>query len=606
MAIVVEDAASADSAQTGTIRTIIGFAQGLALYLLFDASQSKSWPATDGSLFAALYVVAIFVPLIAVTAWGHLRPLLLAAWIFFAIFLCASLGFYDIFRNPTALTVPRLYPSPQLWFSLSFGLFIGHSLLISGASNSRFFARYPTYFETSWKYGLQIVMAALFAALFWLLLWLGAELFKLIKIDQPSKIIQKSWFWIPATTVVLNYALHMTDVRVGIIRGVRLLSCNLLSWLLPLMTLIAVAFVLALPFTGLEPLWNTRRASSMLLIAAASLIFLVNSAYQDGTRIDHSAASGEKPLSRLLRLSIIAASAVMTALVALAAYGIYLRVAQHGWTPSRVIATACATVAACYAIGYSIAAINWQARFSQLETTNVATAFVVLVILLALFTPVADPARLAVADQIRRLNAGIISPDKFDYAFLKFNSGRYGLDALNELTKKTALPIASQKSAEMQKEKNEFQARRPQPQLTPEQRISNITVVQPSGQSLPKGFLEVDWNKHQRSYLMPLCLRANAKCDAIFADLDGDGNAEIIVVPAPSGISAVFKSANGAWSFAGSLANSACPGTREALIAGKFETAQPVMKDVIVAGRRLNLNPLADCTLSNSVTIKVN
>jgi hypothetical protein len=48
------------------------------------------------------------------------------------------------------------------------------------------------------------------------------------------------------------------------------------------MTLIAVFFLLALPFTGLESLWSTRRATSILLTAAAVLIVLINAAYQAG------------------------------------------------------------------------------------------------------------------------------------------------------------------------------------------------------------------------------------------------------------------------------------------------------------------------------------
>ena len=603
---VTEDAASNDSARTGTIRTIIGLAQGIVLYLLFDASQSKAWPATDGPTFAALYTTAIFVPLIAVTALGHLRVALLVGWALFATLLCAGLAYYDIIRDPVALAVPRHYPSAQFWLSLSFGLFIGHNLLISGASDGRFFARYPTYFETSWKYGLQIFMAALFAVVFWLLLKLGAELFKLIKIDLPSQIIQKNWFWIPATTVVLNYALHMTDVRVAIIRGVRVLSCNLLSWLLPLMTLIAVAFVAALPFTGLEPLWNTRRASTILLVAAASLIFLVNSAYQDGTRIGGSDASGEKPMSLLLRFSMIAASIALTVLVALAAYGIYLRVGQYGWTPARIIATACAAIAACYASGYFIAAVHRHTRFSRLEATNVVTAFVVVGILLALFTPLADPARIAVADQIRRLNAGITTPDNFDYTFLRFSSGRYGLDALNKLAEQTTWPTASQRSAEILKAKNQYEARRPQIPITPELRTANITVAQPPGQTLPKSFLDIDWNRNQRSFLLPHCLTTNAKCDAVLVDLDGDGSNEIILIPSPAGISVVLKFTSGSWSYAGNLSNSGCPDSRNALLSGKFEVAQPAFRDVLVAGHRLSMNFAGDCTVNSAITIKAN
>ena len=69
-------------------------------------------------------------------------------------------------------------------------------------------------------------------------------------------------------------AIHVTDVRAGIVRGARTLKLTLLSWLLPIMALIAVTFLATLLFTGLEPLWSTRRATPVLLAAAAALVFL--------------------------------------------------------------------------------------------------------------------------------------------------------------------------------------------------------------------------------------------------------------------------------------------------------------------------------------------
>src|SRR5262249_55981715 len=136
--------------------------------------------------------------------------------------------------------------------------------------------------DVSWKQGIQLALAACFVGAFWAMLWLGAEMFQLINIEFLADLIKKGWFAAPATTLVFAYALHVTDVRAGLVRGKRALALNRLSWLLPVMTLMTVAFLLALPFTGLEPLWSTRSATGILLAAAAALIFLINDAYQDG------------------------------------------------------------------------------------------------------------------------------------------------------------------------------------------------------------------------------------------------------------------------------------------------------------------------------------
>jgi hypothetical protein len=171
-----------------------------------------------------------------------------------------------------------------------------------------------------------------------------------IRIRYLIELIERPWFYAPATTVVLAYAIHVTDTRTELVRGVRTLTLTLLAWLLPMMTALALAFRLALPFTGLQPLWNTQRATATLLVAAAALIFLINAAYQDGQ-------SGES-IARVVHYSRGAAALVLVPLVALAAYGLTLRAQQYGWTPQRIIAGACVVVASCYAVGYALAAVR--------------------------------------------------------------------------------------------------------------------------------------------------------------------------------------------------------------------------------------------------------
>src|SRR5687768_6313535 len=82
------------------LRLDIGFAQGLFLYLLYEAFTSKAWPATDGPLFAALMTVGFFVPLVAIAGLGKLPRRKLLIWLGVAAILCAGVGYYDIFRLP--------------------------------------------------------------------------------------------------------------------------------------------------------------------------------------------------------------------------------------------------------------------------------------------------------------------------------------------------------------------------------------------------------------------------------------------------------------------------------------------------------------------------
>ena len=221
-----------------------------------------------------------------------------------------------------------------------------------------------------------------------------------------------------------------------------------------------------------------------------------------------------------------------------------------------------------------------------------------LAVLLVLFTPIADPARISVADQVRRLEAGEISPSQFDFRLLRFHSGRYGLQALERLKHKQDGPEAaqiSQKANEALDWRNPWQGEQRTVRVTPVLRVVNITVIAPKGQALPESFVHQNWSAFPRQYVLPSCLVADAKCEALMTDLDGDGQPEILLFGFPAGASAAFKLVDGTWTFLGAIANAQCAGVRDALRAEKFHTIAPAMRDIEAAGRRLRVS--GDCAL---------
>ena len=88
-------------------------------------------------------------------------------------------------------------------------------------------------------------------------------------------------------------------------------------------------------------------------------------------------------------------------LTVIAVYALGLRVHDYGWTSDRIVASACLAVSACYAIGYQWAGYQYDTWLGPISRVNVWTAFVVLAVLLALFTPLADPARLRIVEAMK-------------------------------------------------------------------------------------------------------------------------------------------------------------------------------------------------------------
>jgi hypothetical protein len=573
------------------IRLIIGLAQGLALYLLYSAFDAKVWPATSGAAFAPLLMVSLFIPLLLTQSVGNLRLRTLILWAAVATVLIAALAWYDIWRAWPWETrwlpggknelAPHVVPSAQILIFTAAGLFIAHALVAGGDIDRRFMASYRTHFDVAWKHGVQVALSVAFVGAFWLLMLLGSELFKIIKLTFLDKLIEHMWFAIPVTTLAAAAALHVTDIRAGLVRGARTLALVLLSWLLPMMALFAVGFMVSLPFTGLQPLWETRSAAAILLVAAAALVILINATYQDGENEHHAV-----PL--ILRYATRAAAIVLVPIVAIAIYAIWLRVDQYGWTVDRVASVAVAIVAFGYAAGYAVAAVTPGAWMQRIERWNFAMSLVALATLFALFTPIADPARIAVSSQIARLDSGKIAPKKFDFGFLRNGGERFGFNALNALKARKAGPDATfVRGAANDALSPKFAVNVPAP--TPDVIARNVTVY-PKDRTLPADLVHQNWQGG--NFIPPCLLYSGTACDAIFADIDGDGVEEILFVQGSGGKYAVTanvaaRDLKGVWSIVGYFSIPPCKDLYEAVRDGKLSTVPGRWRDGEAAGIRL-------------------
>jgi hypothetical protein len=575
-------------------RLILGLAQGIWLYALYRAADAHVWPATEPAAFAPQILTALYVPLLISQAMGTMRLRTLLIWAAVAAIATYGLGTYDRLRDPVSVITndDDILPMFSLFFFGFAGLFIAQSLIAGGDAQRSYIAGYGAYFDAAWKLGVQLALSVVFVGVFWGVLWLGAVLFNLIKLDFLEKLIEHEWFSIPATALAVAAAIHLTDVRARLVAGIRGVILTLLGWLLPLMALIAAGFLVGLIFTGFAPLWQTKAAAGGLLAAAAALIILINAAYQNGEQDEARPA--------LLRYAELVAAFALAPLILIAAYALSLRVAQYGWTVERIATLACIIAGLCYAIGYATAAVfSLMGRpwMQTLQPVNIGTAFVVIALLVALFTPIADPMNLSVDDQIARLRDGKVSAAKFDYAYLKNQTGRFGMRALEKLTKVKDKDISSRAKYALKPES----APAPPPPA-PKDIAANVTVY-PKGAKLPEAMLQQKWNAALTDGGVPTCLTSasGGHCDAILTDLNGDGVPEVIIVtvvgdPAYWYGSVMQAQPDGTWMVVGGLPSPHCPGDLDALRAGRFKVASaaaPPLGDIQIAGRPVIFAPVS-------------
>ena len=572
------------------VRLGIGLIQGLLLYGLYRSatpSDALTWPATNPPLFAALVLTCAFAPVMLLAGVGRLSAKGLAIWGMVAAVVLALLGWHDAAQQASDHFRPPYLRFPVVAFSAA-ALFIAHHLIVPAAASRRWIADFDDYFDTAWKAGVQLVLSLGFTGAFWLLLFLGAALFRVIGLSFLSDLIEKEWFSIPVTCLVFAVAVQLTDVRAGLIRGVRTVALMLLSWLLLVITVLVAGFLIALPFTGLDGLWKTGSATALVLSAAAALIILINTAYQDG-REDNL-----PPV--VLRVAVRVAAVLLTPLVLIAVWGLSLRIGQHGLTPDRIIASACALVGAVYAAGYGWAALSplWRKTswMKPLERTNVAAAVLTVGVILALFSPLLDPARLSVGDQMARLKRGAVSAAQFDYGFLRFEAGKAGRAALADLAKSRDAEIARRAKA-AQASDNRYDFKQQDETIPP--RTPHVAVW-PADASLPAGFV-IPARPGDPRYEC----EASAKCLATARDLNGDGKAEVLLADRYR-IALFAQGADGVWThqgdyriaFCGSGADVAAD-PREALKAPQTAPVASPWPDLSTPRGGARFQPEQDC-----------
>jgi hypothetical protein len=502
---------------------VVALFQGAALYALHLALDEKAWPATDYRWLFPLYAIATIIPLVLHLDLAHLRqPLFLRGVAAFAVLL-SGLGGYA-----GSTVVPALGAGEGIVFTFGATMaalwWIVTPFLQTSARSGKPEPNppYADLFEAGWQNTLVVVQAGLFTGLFWALLWLWAALFDIVGVGVFEDLFQEPAFFYPVTSVTFGHAVALAQSRESFVLLLRRHLFGVLAWLLPVVALIASAFLLTLPATGLEPLWKTRNATFLMLWLQVFLLFFVNAAFQDGTQ--------RPPYPAWLRTALRAAVLTVPVYASLCAYSLWLRIAQHGLSVDRIWAALFVLVAALYGVGYAYAALRegqWMARIGRVNT---AMAWVLVLLIVAVNSPLLEPKRLAAADQLSRLLDGRVAAAKFDYDYLRFNLGVFGDRVLRRLA--AGVPAHAESKAIERLASASLGKHRRWDRTPPPPDLARMIEVLPHGAELDPGLLSFWRAEAQRPAGAGLvCLRTpNVPCVVLQVDLDGDGVDEVASV----------------------------------------------------------------------------
>jgi len=292
---------------------------------------------------------------------------------------------------------------------------------------------YRDLFENAWNNHFFLIFSGLLTAGFLLVLGLGTSLFESIGFKQISRII-----WSKEITPVIVATLVGTGIGISrehdaLIFKIRSVFFAIFRVMAYLTAAIVILFTLSLPFS-VSTLFDNRNTSLILLSIVAISILLLNTLVDHNDDEQQKDSTAKQQLSpwrnRIFSLQII----LLPFLSVLSVYAISLRISQYGLMPKRVIAIAVAILLSIYSVVYLYQLLTRKGKWALgLARVNPPLAVLWVVMLIVIASPLLDPVRLSVNNQVSRLQSEKLSVAAFDFEALKYRLGKRGKDALENM-----------------------------------------------------------------------------------------------------------------------------------------------------------------------------
>ncbi len=530
---------------------MVALLQGLALLLMHNWVTSLSDKAASFQLIFPLYATIVTLPLSLMMLANQPRQLLIKLSLGFSLVAACSAAYIGYVSYAKGMAS---YMYSGIYWNLGFCIFVSWFIALTFFEHfcqyKQWFNHYEALFNFSWRNAVKVIVASIFVGLFWGALELFVALFKILGIPFFDEIFNTRYFIYPATTVAFGLGLSLYAAKEEVLSEFKRAILQVLGWLLPLVSLILLAFIVTLPFKGLGTLWGIGYATGLMLGLLGLTVFLLNTAFQDGRQINYPPWLLKLTNAGLLTMPIYSMLCI---------YAVYLRVHQYGWTSDRVWAASLVAVMAIYSVGYAVAAIksfNLQQGWMQLtKTINVYAALILVVMLILINSPVLYPNRINVQSQVARLLDGKVKADKFDFAYLRFKGGVYGNEALHSmLTNQQHPELKAQAQALLDAPEQSYYSK-PVRNITDTKALQAGFTVYPKDTVLEPTFYEALLAEKKEGTRFLDCLsnmdQSGNGCRAISVDLNHDGQPEVVVLD-PYGHRVYTKEGN-AWVYAGEL-----------------------------------------------------
>ncbi|WP_420900099.1 DUF4153 domain-containing protein [Escherichia coli] len=441
---------------------------------------------------------------------------------------------------------------------------------------------YHFFYQSAWHNTLILMVIFIINSLIWLVLLLWSELFKLVGITFfKTLFFATDWFIYLTLGLVTALAVTLARTQSRLIGSIQKLFTLIATGLLPLVSLLTLLFIITLPFTGLSAI-SRHISAAGLLLTLAFLQLLLMAIVRDPQK---ASLPWTGPLRCLIKTSLLVAPLY----VLIAAWAIWMRVAQYGWTAERLQGALAVVVLLVWSLGYFFS-IAWRKGQSPLVLqgkVNLAVSLLVLTILVLLNSPVLDSMRISVNSHMARYQSGKNTPDQVSIYMLE-HSGRYGRAALESLKNDAEYMKDPKRARDLLMMLDGKQQR--QEQVSEKILAENVLIAPGSGKPDAPFWSVVMKNR----YNAMICIEKDA-CVLVEQDLNSDGRTERILFAFNDERVVVYSidPAGKEWK---EITMSSLPRviTKEKLLTaakeGKLGTKPKTWRDLTVDGETLGLN----------------
>ena len=286
---------------------------------------------------------------------------------------------------------------------------------------------YPALFSAAWTIVVRYAAAWVFVGVVWGVIFLSDTLLSVVGLRVIRDLIDIEVVPFLVTGLTLGLALAVVQEMKDYVSPYLIL--RLLRLLLPVVLLVMVVFIVALPVQGLSGLFGGLSVAATLLAMTAAAATLIT------TAIDQSDA--EATQSPLLARATQALAAILPIPAGLAAYSVWLRVDQYGWTPDRLFAAVVAVLALGYSLLYAAAFLRRKNWMGGIRRANIYMAVAGIAAAVLWLTPILNAERISANALVARYQSGKTAAADLDVSQLMAwgSAGAAALETLQVLAK---------------------------------------------------------------------------------------------------------------------------------------------------------------------------